>query len=171
MEANNQLDISQEELKGLAGKYLTFYLQEELYGIEILKVQEINGLMPITRVPKAPEEIKGVINLRGRVVPVIDLRLKLGMPPKDYNDQTCIVVVNVPYEDQTIAVGVIVDSVQEVRDLAASQLEPAPRFGFENHTNMLLAVGKIEECVVLLLDIDRAIGSAEALKQLALESN
>lgn len=154
-------------IQHIAGKYLTFNLQDELYGIEILKVQEIIGVMPITSVPKAPPEIKGVINLRGRVIPVVDLRLKLGMPAIEYGELSCIVVINVPCMEQEIAVGVVVDSVREVFDLNAQQLEPAPRFGMDVDASTLLAIGKIDECVILLLDIDQVMGGESSLHELA----
>jgi len=145
----------------LAGKYLTFNLGKELYGVEILKVQEIIGVLPVTRVPKCPEFIKGVINLRGKVIPVIDLRLKLGMEAQAYDEKTCIIVVNMQMDDQNIAVGVVVDSVREVYDFDASQIEYAPKFGVDVDSASILGIGKIGETVVMLLDISRALTSTE----------
>ena len=150
----------------LAGKYLTFNLGKELYGVEILKVQEIIGVLPVTKVPKSPPFIKGVINLRGKVIPVIDLRLKLGMEEHVHNEKTCIIVVNMPVEGQTIAVGVVVDSVREVYDFNASQIEFAPKFGVDVDSAAILGIGKINEVVVMLLDISKALsGSAPELSQ------
>jgi len=144
----------------LAGKYLTFSLGKELYGVEILKVQEIIGVLPVTKVPKSPDFIKGVINLRGKVIPVIDLRLKLGMEAEEYNEKTCIIVVNMVVEGQSVAVGVVVDSVREVYDFNVSQIEFAPKFGVDVDSAAILGIGKINEAVVMLLDISKALGSA-----------
>jgi len=148
----------------LAGKYLTFSLQEELYGVEILKVQEIIGMLPITRVPRSPVYLKGVINLRGKVIPVVDLRLKLDMQEQEYNEKTCIIVVNIDVKGQPVMVGVVVDSVREVYDFNAEQIESAPRFGVDIDTTAILGMGKIDEHVVTLLDINRAIAEAELEK-------
>jgi len=145
----------------LAGKYLTFNLGKELYGVEILKVQEIIGVLPVTRMPKTPVYMKGVINLRGRVIPVLDLRLKLGMAAQEYDERTCIVVVNMIWEEQAISVGVVVDSVHEVYDFNSSQIEFAPKFGIDEESSSILGIGKISESVVMLLDISKALKSSE----------
>lgn len=141
----------------LVGKYLTFHLAQELYGVEILKVQEIIGVLPVTKVPKSPSCIKGVINLRGKVIPVIDLRLKLDLGSRDYDERTCIIVVNIEMELQNIAVGVVVDSVREVYSFDIEQIELAPRFGMDADSNAILGMGKIDEAVVILLDINKAL--------------
>ena len=153
--------VSVDGQRHLAGKYLTFSLQNELYGVEILKVQEIMGMLPITRVPQSPIYLKGVINLRGKVIPVVDLRLKLDMPEEVYNEKTCIIVVNIKVKGQDIMVGVVVDSVREVYDFSQEQIEPAPRFGVDMDTTVILGMGKIDDTVVTLLDINRAIGEAD----------
>ena len=153
--------VPQAEGGPLAGKYLTFNLGQELYGVEILRVQEIIGVLPVTKVPQTADFIKGVINLRGKVIPVIDLRLKLGMAERDYDEETCIIVVNMPLDAQTVAIGVVVDSVREVYDFAASQLELTPRFGVDADASSILGIGKIGEAVVMLLDIGKAIGAGE----------
>ena len=145
----------------LAGKYLTFNLGKELYGVEILKVQEIIGVLPVTKVPKSPEFIKGVINLRGKVIPVIDLRLKLGMEAQAYDERTCIIVINMQIEEQNVAVGVVVDSVHEVFNFEAAQIEFAPKFGVDADSAAILGIGKINETVVMLLDLHRALTSSE----------
>jgi purine-binding chemotaxis protein CheW len=145
----------------LAGKYLTFSLGRELYGVEILKVQEIIGILPITKVPKSPSYIKGVINLRGKVIPVIDLRLKLDMEAQEYDEKTCIIVVNMDIDQQKIAVGVVVDSVREVFNFAAEQIEFSPKFGMDVDSSSILGMGKINETVVMLLDISRALSCAD----------
>ena len=144
-------------LETLAGKYLTFKLGTGEFGLEILKVQEIIGVLPVTRVPKSPACIKGVINLRGKVIPVIDLRLKLDLGSRDYDERTCIIVVNIEMELQNIAVGVVVDSVREVYSFDIEQIELAPRFGMDADSNAILGMGKIDEAVVILLDINKAL--------------
>lgn len=140
----------------LGGKYLTFCLAGEEYGLEILKVREIIGIMDITAMPQVPPEVKGVINLRGKVIPVIDLRLKFGMEPAEYTDQTCIVVVDVGS-----LVGVIVDTVQEVLDITDGQIDPPPPLGAAVNTQFILGMGKVKDDVKILLDIDKALGSDE----------
>ncbi len=135
------------------GKYLTFYLGSEEYGIEILRVREINGLMPITTVPRAPIYVKGVVNLRGKVIPVVDLRTRFGMTTVPDTEETCIIVVQSGEE----LVGVVVDKVSEVLDIAASEIVDAPSFGPEVNTDYILGLGKSEDGVKILLDIDRAL--------------
>ncbi|NLF24125.1 MAG: purine-binding chemotaxis protein CheW [Deltaproteobacteria bacterium] len=159
---NIEASVDQGKLSGrLAGKYLTFNLGGGQYGVEILRVQEIIGIQPITHVPKSPEYIKGVINLRGKIIPVLDLRLKLDMQPEEYTAQTCIIVLNIAVEDQLIAVGVVVDSVREVYDFDAEQIESAPKFGSDMDTSAILGMGKIGESVVMLLDISEALSQTD----------
>jgi purine-binding chemotaxis protein CheW len=143
--------------KSVAGKYLTFCLEEEEYGLEILKVREIIGLMAITAVPRTPMYVKGVINLRGKVIPVIDFRLKFGLSEVPATDETCIIVVQVGQ----VEVGLIVDRVSEVRDIVADEIEDAPSFGVGVDTQFLLGMGKSAEKVTMLLDIDRVVISSE----------
>lgn len=143
--------------QNLGGKYLTFCLGEEIYGLEILKVQEIIGLLPITKVPRTPDFVRGVINLRGKVIPVFDLRLKFMMPPVEATGETCIIVVQI----QGIEFGVVVDKVSEVLDIAAADIEDAPAFGAEVETDFILGVGKSQGRVNLLLDIDKVLSSQE----------
>jgi purine-binding chemotaxis protein CheW len=138
------------------GKYLTFCLDAEEYGLEILKVREIIGIMDITCIPQMPPYVKGVINLRGKVIPVIDLRLKFGLVPAEYTEQTCIVVVDVG-----TLVGVIVDTVQEVLDIDAAQIDPPPPLGASVDTSFVMGMGKVKDDVKILLDIDKVLGSAE----------
>ncbi len=140
-----------------AGKYLTFVLAEENYGIEILKVREIMGLMDITSVPRTPDYVKGVINLRGKVIPVIDLRLKFGMSEIESSEETCIIVVNVG----TVEIGTIVDRVSEVLDIPAGEIEDPPSFGADVDTRFILGMGKAEGQVTILLDIDRVLSDSE----------
>lgn len=144
-----------------AGKYLTFSLADEEYGIGILKVKEIIGMMPITSVPRTPEFVKGVINLRGKVIPVMDLRLKFGMPAIDYTDRTCIIVVEIDTEDMTIQIGIVVDSVSEVLNIREEEMENAPSFGTQVDTAYILGMAKIDSGVKILLDIDRVLSTRE----------
>ena len=143
------------------GKYLTFGLGDEVYGLEILKVQEIIGLMRVTRVPGLPEVIRGVVNLRGKVIPVVDLRRKFGMDAKADTERTCIVVVRVRRDGQDVTVGLIVDDVREVLAISESQLEPVPRFSKDVETSYLLGMAKISPRVVMLLDVDQILSSTE----------
>jgi purine-binding chemotaxis protein CheW len=147
---------------GREGKYLTFVLGGEEYGLEILKVREIIGLMEITSVPQTPVFIKGVINLRGKVIPVIDLRLKFGMEEAEPTEETCIIVVDIG----GAMIGILVDTVSEVLHVMADQIEPAPSFGGSIDTGFILGMGKIKGKVKILLDIDSVL-SAEELTRAA----
>jgi purine-binding chemotaxis protein CheW len=139
-----------------AGKYLTFYLGGEEYGLEILKVSEIIGLQPITRVPRMPEFVRGVINLRGKVIPITDLRMKFGMPAEDSED-SCIIVVQM----RGIQTGIVVDRVSEVVAITEGDIEDAPSFGAGIRTEFLLGIGKAGGRVKLLLDIDKVLATSE----------
>jgi purine-binding chemotaxis protein CheW len=136
-----------------AGKYLTFGLANEEYGLEILKVREIIGQMDVTRVPGMPEHVLGVINLRGKVIPVVDLRLKFGMPNTDHTSETCIIVVSV----QNQLMGVLVDRVSEVMDIHREEIEDAPNVGTSVESNFILGMAKVKGRVEILLDIDRVM--------------
>lgn len=144
-------------MEAKAGKYLTFALHTEEYGLEILKVREIIGYMAITHVPRTDECIKGVINLRGQVIPIIDLRLKFGMPEAEITEKSCIIVVEALKEGVTKQVGLIVDSVSEVLDVAQSQMEPPPEFGGALDRTLILSMAKIDAKIVILLNIDRVL--------------
>lgn len=139
------------------GKYLTFSLAGEEYGIEILKVHEIIGIMPVTRVPRTPETIRGVINLRGKVIPIVDLRRKFGMPSGEDTERTCIIVV----QAHGVQTGVVVDSVSEVLDIPGADVEDPPEFGAGVHTEYLLGLAKSNGRVKLLLAIDRVLSGEE----------
>jgi purine-binding chemotaxis protein CheW len=156
-----------EEIRDRGGKYLTFSMDGEEYGIEILKVKEIIGMMPITPVPKTPEFVKGVINLRGRVIPVIDLRLRFRMPTTDYTERTCIIVVEVDSSSGKIQMGIIVDSVSEVVNIKSGEIEDPPSFGTTVDTDYILGMAKVDGGVKILLDIDRVLteGERELLQQ------
>jgi purine-binding chemotaxis protein CheW len=144
-----------------AGKYLTFNIGKEVYGIEILKVQEIIGMMQVTRVPRTPAFVRGVVNLRGKVIPVIDLRLKFGLEGKEDNDRTCIIVVQVGQGGGSVIMGLIVDEVSEVLNVLADQIEASPSFGSKVDTDFILGMGKVAQKVVMLLDVDKVLASDE----------
>jgi len=140
-----------------AGKYLTFVLSKECYGIAVLKIREIIRLIPITAVPQMPDFIKGVINLRGRIIPVVDLRAKFAMPTTT-SENTCIIVVKLSTGAQAgLFMGLIVDSVEEVLNIAASDIEETPSFGTDVDTSYILGMAKIKGVVKTLLDIDRVV--------------
>lgn len=142
-----------------AGKYLTFCLGAETYGLEILKVREIIGLMPITAVPRAPHFIKGVINLRGKVIPVVNLRLKFGMEEVANTEETCIIVVQVG----NVEMGIIVDKVREVLDIPGKDIEDPPSFGGDIDTGFILGMGKAAGKVSILLDIQKVLSTEDVL--------
>lgn len=144
-----------------AGKYLTFLLGSESYGIEIMKVQEIIGSVTITRVPRTPDFVRGVINLRGKVIPVIDLRLKFGMNATADTGRTCVIVVRLFQNDSPVTTGLIVDAVSEVIDIRTDQVEDSPSFGENINTDYILGMGKCGEKVVMLLDIDWVLSRQE----------
>lgn len=140
-------------------KYLTFKLADEEYGVEILKVREINGLMDITAVPRMPVYMKGVINLRGKVIPVVDLRLKFSLEEIEYTEETCIIVVDVGKE-----IGIIVDTVSEVLDIAGDNIEPPPSMGASVDSSFILGMGKVGNAVKILLDIDKVLTTGEIVE-------
>ncbi|MDH5678037.1 MAG: chemotaxis protein CheW [Nitrospinota bacterium] len=143
--------------RDLEGKYLTFVLGREEYAFEIKKVMEIIGIMDVTRVPKAPKFIKGVINLRGKVIPIVDLRTKFRMHTIDYTKETCIVVV----ETSEMVVGVIVDSVSEVIDINMEDIESSPAFGEEIDVRYILGMAKVNDEVKILINIDKVLSQDE----------
>lgn len=137
-------------------KYLTFCLGTEEYGLEILKTSEIIGMMPITRVPRMPDFVRGVINLRGKVIPITDLRVKFGMPAPDARDN-CIIIVQM----RGVQAGIVVDRVREVAAIAPGEIEAAPAFGAGVRTEFLIGVATVADRVRLLLDIDRVLAPSE----------
>ncbi|MCK5100861.1 MAG: purine-binding chemotaxis protein CheW [Desulfobacteraceae bacterium] len=143
------------------GKYLTFSLEDEEYGIGILKVKEIIGMMPITSVPRTPEYVKGVINLRGKVIPVIDLRLKFDLESIEYTERTCIIVVEIDSEASTVLIGIVVDAVSEVINIKEEEIEETPTFGTKLNTDYILGMAKMEGGVKILLNIDKVLSSEE----------
>ncbi len=143
------------------GKYLTFSLAGEEYGISILKVKEIIGMMPITTVPQTPSYVKGVINLRGKVIPVVDLRCKFGMESMEYTERTCIIVVEIAGSGKMIPMGIVVDSVSEVLNIKSGDIEETPSFGSRLDTDYILGMAKVGGGVKILLDIDRVMSADE----------
>jgi purine-binding chemotaxis protein CheW len=143
------------------GKYLTFSLGDEEYGIGILKIKEIIGMMPITSVPQTSEFVKGVINLRGKVIPVIDLRIRFEMEPMDYTDRTCIIVVEIEGESGNVLIGNVVDSVSEVLNIKNEDIEDPPTFGTSLSTESILGMAKLEGGVKILLDINHVLNVQE----------
>jgi len=144
-----------------AGKYLTFQLATEEFGIRVLKVREIMGIQEITAVPQTPAHIKGVINLRGKVVPVVDLRLKFGVAAADYTQRTCIIVTQVQGESGPVMMGIVVDGVSEVLNLTGAEIEDTPDFGEEISGSYLLGMAKVKGKVKILLDIDRVLSTQD----------
>ena len=143
-------------------KFLSFCLGTEHYGVEILRVREIIGLLAITPLPQTPPYVKGVMNLRGRIIPVIDLRLRFGLNAADATKETCIVVLESSEQDASQTVmGAVVDSVREVQDIAKSAIEPPPEFGCEIPLRYIQGMGKVKDKVVVLLDIGEVIGTRE----------
>jgi len=140
-----------------AGKYLAFRLGREEFAIQVRKVREIMGLQDITEVPRTPVHVKGVINLRGKVVPVVDLRLKFGLPEQAYTPRTCIIVVELGGESPAVLTGAVVDEVSEVLNLTAEDIEDTPDFGGDEDTPYLLGMAKVKNKVKILLDIDQVL--------------
>lgn len=147
----------QDVTTATAGKYLTFALAGEEYGIPVLKAREIIKLMDITTVPRVPAHVKGVINLRGRLVPVIDLRLKFGLAVEDSTDRTCIIVVEAMASGRGVMLGIIVDQVSEVLNITGEEIEAPPDFGEQLDTRYMLGIAKIKGKVKMLLDLDKSL--------------
>ena len=144
-------------------QYLTFKLSEEVFGVDVAQVREILDFIKITKVPQTPDFMCGVINLRGSVVPVVDMRLKFGMEKTETTVNTCIVVVEVNLEGENTVLGALVDSVQEVFELGPSEIEPAPRIGTKLKTDFIKGMGKRDDKFIILLDIDKVFSSEELM--------
>lgn len=173
MEATALLDGATVEKQD--GKHLVFLLGGSCYGIPILEVSEINGIMDITAVPKMPSFIKGVINLRGKIIPVMDLRLKFGLPEKEYDKQTCIIIVNIQI-GETIGkiskqMGIVVDTVSEVFDIPLSEIEAPPEYGTQVEEGFLSGIGKVKGKLVMLLNMKEILHSEEIIKLLLDKKN
>lgn len=146
--------------KAKGGKYLSFFLDDEEYGLEILKVVEIIKVMQITKIPKTPMEVRGIINLRGKVFPVLELRLKFDMPTVEYTSETCIIVV----QSQNNKIGIIVDKVSEVLNIADKDIEDTPNMGSKTANEYILGIGKTGERTKLLLDIDSVLSAVDMVQ-------
>jgi len=161
VDVTKTMDQAVKAMADREGKYLTFSLADEEYGIGILKIKEIIGMMPITTVPQTPEFVKGVINLRGKVIPVVDLRLRFGMKAIDYTERTCIIVVEIEGESGVVLIGIVVDAVSEVLNIKGEDVEETPTFGTKLNTDYILGMAKMEGGVKILLDIDRVLSADE----------
>ena len=144
-------------------QYLTFKMADEIFAFDVAKVREILELIPITKVPQTPEFMRGVINLRGSVVPFIDLRLNFGMQCTENTVNTCIIVVEVNLNEETIVLGVLADSVQEVVEMEPEHIEPPPQLGTKLNTEFIKGMGKVENDFVMILDIDKVFSSDELI--------
>ncbi len=142
-------------------QYLTFQLGNEIFAIDVSNVREILEFTTVTKVPQTPEFMRGVINLRGSVVPVLDMRLKFGMTITERTVNTCIIVVEVSFEGDTTVIGALVDSVQEVFELEPEQIEPAPRIGTQLRTEFIKGMGKRDDQFIIILDVDKVFSSEE----------
>ncbi len=143
------------------GKYLTFSLAGAEYGISILQIKEIIGILPITSIPRTPGFVKGVINLRGKVIPVVDLRITFGMEEIPYNERTCIIVMDIKGPSGSFSVGAVVDSVSEVLNIKGADIEEAPNFGTQLDTHYILSMAKANGTLKILLDIDKVLGDEQ----------
>jgi len=151
---------AQAPTAALGGKYMTFRLAGEEYGLSILKVRELIGMQEITRVPGTPAYLRGVLNLRGRVIPVIDLRTRFEMPPSEVTVHSVIIVVQHQHARGEMIIGALVDEVFEVLNIDAAQTEPPPAFGVNAVTpDFILGIGKVDKRVVFLLDVDRVLSA------------
>ena len=146
-------------ISALAGKYLAFALVDEEYCLPVLKVREIIKAMDITRVPQVPAHVRGVINLRGKVIPVVDLRLKFGFPAQDYTQRTCIIVVDVSPGGVNAMMGIVVDAVSEVLNIGGTEIDRTPDFGGSVATDIVMALAKVRGSVKILLDLDRLLST------------
>ena len=157
----NTMDQAVRAVTVKTGKYLTFSLEKEEYGIGILKVKEIIGMMPITSVPRTPAFVRGVVNLRGKVIPVLDLRTKFEMPSIPYTERTCIIVVEIDSDAATILLGIVVDAVSEVLNIREEEIEETPKFGTKLKHDYILGMAKRDGGVKILLNIDKILSSDE----------
>lgn len=142
-------------------QYLTFKLSEEIFGLDVANVREILEFTTVTKVPKTPEFMRGVINLRGSVVPVLDMRLKFGLSRTERTINTCIIVVEVTFESETTIIGALVDSVQEVFELEPDQIEPAPKIGTQLKTEFIKGMGKRDDAFIIILNIDKVFSTED----------
>jgi purine-binding chemotaxis protein CheW len=160
-ELAEKMDQAINAMVEMEGKYLTFVLDKEEYGIGILKIKEIIGMMPVTPVPQTPDYVKGVINLRGKVIPVVDLRLRFGMDEIDYTERTCIIVVEIEGQAGVVLIGIVVDAVSEVLNIKGEDIEETPTFGTKLNTEYIMGMAKMDGRVKILLDIDKVLTGQE----------
>jgi purine-binding chemotaxis protein CheW len=157
--AVDNMNLATAGTSELAGKYLTFALGDEEYGVPVLKVREIIKMMDITAVPQVPRHVKGLINLRGKVIPVVDLRLKFSFADHGYTERTCIIVVEVALATSNVMMGIVVDAVSEVLTITAAEIEQTPEFGERVTTDYMKGVAKVKGKVKILVDLDRVLGT------------
>jgi purine-binding chemotaxis protein CheW len=164
---NTLADSKVSGSSGNARKVLSFGLGNEEYGLDILVVREIIGIIDITPLPRMPEYVKGIINLRGKIIPVIELRKRFGMESVTYTESTCIIVVDVPADGkiESRLIGVVVDSVCEVLDIPTASIEPSPEFGNSIHMDSITGIGKVKDKVVVLLDADRVMNPSDGIDE------
>ena len=155
------IDSTLDVANGKGGKFLTFSMGAEEYGISILRIKEIIGMLPITTVPQTPKFVKGVINLRGKVIPVIDLRLRFNMEAIPYTERTCIIVIEIEGEEGNILTGIVVDSVSEVLNIRDKEIADTPTFGVNMNTEYILGVAKMENGIKILLDINQVLNGED----------
>ncbi len=158
---SNKTDGVLNPISNLGGKYLTFKLFGETYGLDILKVQEIIGIMEITRLPRTPEYLRGIINLRGRVIPVLELRAKFELESVEDTKRTCIIVMRIQTRDKDLIMGILVDEVSEVLDIAHEDISETPEMGEGIRTEYLSGIGKVNKSVIMLLNIERVLTNQE----------
>jgi chemotaxis signal transduction protein len=150
-----------KSMLNIEGKYLTFSLGEQEFGIDILKIKEIVGMMPIRSIPQSPSFVKGVVNLRGKVIPVMDIRSRFGMSEIEQDERNCIIILEFESEGQQVLIGIMVDSVSEVADIKAADIEETPFFGSSINTSFILGMGKVGNKVKILLDMDHVVGHSD----------
>jgi len=155
--ANQSQPAHAQIAAGLPNEFLTFTLGTEEYGVDILKVQEIRGYDTVTKIPDAPDFIKGVINLRGTIVPVVDMRLKFRLAKADYNEFTVMIILNIAHR----VVGMVVDGVSDVMQLSAQQIRPAPEFGGAVHTPYITGLGALDNRMLILVDIEKLMSGSD----------
>jgi purine-binding chemotaxis protein CheW len=148
-------------IEAISRQYVTFGLGGELFGVEVTRAREILSEVPVTRVPQTPDYLLGVINLRGQVVPVVDLRVKMGLSHAEKTRDSCIIVMEVQVDGEPLTVGGLADSVREVLELRDDQIEPPPRMGTKLRTEFIAGMGKVDEQFLILLEIDRVFSSEE----------
>jgi len=150
-----------EQQSNISYSYLTFKLGEEQYGIHVSQVLNILKMVKVTEVPKSPEYMKGVINLRGSVLPIIDIRIKFGMPEKEYTNNTCIIVMDLDMDGETTYLGTIVDEVLSVHEIEEKQIEPPPSIGNKYKSEFIYGMAKVEENFIMLLDMQKVLSVDE----------